>query len=125
MPFDQQQPSGFYKIFLISLLRCLNLVVVLFAQKNSFFKQWTVCNGQDGTGDIYNWDNVVNLHNMIKSSTTCGENVSVDEWKVDFIREIVNVKHKVLSLDEDSDVGFDNDDLEDIVDFLSTSCQFP
>ena len=57
----------------------------------------------------------------VKKKMVFSETNEADEWKVDFIKEIVNIKHKVLFLDEDGEEGFDNDDLEDIVDFLSTS----
>ena len=57
----------------------------------------------------------------VKKKMVFSETNEADEWKVDFIKEIVNIKHRVLFLDDNGEEGFDNDDLEDIVDFLSTS----
>jgi hypothetical protein len=43
------------------------------------------------------------------------------DWKIKMIKEIVDLKQNVLFLDDESDVLFDNEDLESIVEFLSTS----
>ena len=66
----------------------------------------------------------INLWEVKKKVVFCETNPA-DEWKVDFIKEIVNIKHKVLVLDAVGGMCFDNDDLEDIVDYLCTSWQFP
>ena len=42
-------------------------------------------------------------------------------WKADFIKEIVNVKQNVLFIDDDSDAFLENEDLDFIIDYLSTS----
>ena len=44
-----------------------------------------------------------------------------DEWRVRMIREITNIKQNVLYLDPTSNESFDNDQLNDIIDFLSTT----
>ena len=44
-----------------------------------------------------------------------------DEWRVRMIREITNIKQNVLYLDPISNESFDNDQLNDIIDFVSTT----
>ena len=61
--------------------------------ENTYCKQWKVCNGQDGTGDIYNWDNVIELSKMIqtddseKPSQQKEEKSGIkdDQWKVNLV----------------------------------------
>ena len=49
------------------------------------------------------------------------ESSAENDWKIKMIKEIVDLKQNVLFLDDESDVWFDNEDLESIVEFLSTS----
>ena len=49
------------------------------------------------------------------------ESSTENDWKIKMIKEIVDLKQNVLFLDDESDVLFDNEDLESIVEFLSTS----
>ena len=49
------------------------------------------------------------------------ESSAENAWKIKFIKEIVDLKQNVLILDEESDVLFDLEDPEFIVEFLSTS----
>ncbi len=48
---------------------------------------WKVCNGDDGTGDIYNWKNVIKLQNDIRSDhntkKTGKDGNNHEDWKVD------------------------------------------
>ena len=44
-----------------------------------------------------------------------------DAWKVDLVKEVINIKHNVLVIEDDDDVTFDNEDLDAILDYLSTS----
>ena len=60
--------------------------------------------------------NVSEVKKRIKFCDMAEEN----NWKVDFLREIVNVKNNVLVLDDEGEVFFDNEDLNDIIDYLST-----
>ena len=60
------------------------------------------------------------LKRKLKFCKSSAEN----DLKIKMIKEIVDLKQNVLFLDEESDVLFDNKDLEFIVEFLSTSCQF-
>ena len=50
----------------------------------------------------------INLREVKKKIVFCKTN-QADEWKVDFIKEIANIKHKVLVLDADGGMCFDND----------------
>ena len=43
-----------------------------------------------------------------------------DKWRVEFIKEITNLKQNALCLSDDG-VDFDADDLEDILKYLATS----
>ena len=49
------------------------------------------------------------------------ESSADDAWKVKFLKEIVDVKQKVLFLNEESDVMFEDEDLEFLIEFLSTN----
>ena len=66
-----------------------------------------------------------NIENMktseMKRKLKFCESSAENAWKIKFIKEIVVLKQNVLILDEESDVLFDNEDLEFIVEFLSTS----
>ena len=44
-----------------------------------------------------------------------------DKWRVRMLREITNIKQNVSYLDPTSDESFENDQLNDIIDFLSTT----
>ena len=57
----------------------------------------------------------------VKSTMKFAESAEEDEWKVDFLKEIINIKHNVLVIKDDDDVAFDNDDFDAILDYLSTS----
>ena len=57
----------------------------------------------------------------VKSTMKFAESAEEDEWKVDFLKEIINIKHNVLVIKDDDDVTFDNDDFDAILDYLSTS----
>lgn len=48
-------------------IKVLSNLSQLNGSQNTYCKQWKVCNGQDGTGDIYNWDNVIELSKMIQT----------------------------------------------------------
>jgi hypothetical protein len=59
-------------------------------------RYWKVCHGEDGTGDIYNWNNVIKLQNKIwddsfprrNGNTFAQEETSRrtnDEWKVNLV----------------------------------------
>ena len=61
--------------------------------------------------------NVSEVKKRIKFCDMAEEN----NWKVDFLREIVNVKNNVLVLDDEGEVFFDNEDLNDMIYYLSTS----
>lgn len=54
--------------------------------------RWKVCNGKDGTGDIYNWDNVLALQNEIWNGSLSYDDDNIksdddddDKWKVDLV----------------------------------------
>ncbi len=53
--------------------------------------RWKVCNGKDGTGDIYNWDNVLALQNEIWNGALSYDDHNIqrddydDKWKVDLV----------------------------------------
>ena len=49
------------------------------------------------------------------------ESSAKNAWKIKLIKELVDLKRNVLILDEESDVLFDNEDLEFIVEFLTTT----
>ena len=49
------------------------------------------------------------------------ESSAEDAWKVKFLKEIVDVKQKVLFLNEESDVMFEDEDLEFLIEFISTN----
>ena len=42
-------------------------------------------------------------------------------WKADFIKEIVDLKHNVLTLDDNGGMSFDKEELDDIIDYICTS----
>ena len=43
-------------------------------------------------------------------------------WRADFIKEIVNVKYKsMVLLNDENEEMFDNEDLDDIIDYLCSS----
>ena len=75
-----------------------------------FVKQATGC---DTVEDI-------NINQVKKTMKFC-EVDDKDAWKADFIKEIVNVKQNVLFIDDDSDPFLENEDLDFIIDYLSTS----
>ena len=58
---------------------------------------------------------------QIKKTLKCCENDPNNEWKAEFIREVVNVKQIVMFLNDDSEVMFENEDLDAIVEYLATS----
>ena len=58
--------------------------------------------------------------NEVKKKLKFCENEADNSWKTSFIKEIVNLKHNVLYLDEDSD-QFETEDLDFLLEFLSTS----
>ena len=47
----------------------------------------------------------------VKSTMKFAEPAEEDAWKVEFLKEIINMKHNVLVIDDDDDVTFDNEDL--------------
>ena len=61
--------------------------------------------------------NITKVKNTIKFAETTEDN----SWKIEFLKEIVNIKHNVLVLKDDEEVAFENDDFDFIIDYLSTS----
>ena len=59
--------------------------------------------------------------NGLKKSLKFCESPSEHGWKVQFIKEIVDVKQKVLFLNQESDMMFEDEDLEYLIEFLSTN----
>lgn len=53
------------------------------AKKSQQNINWNVCNGDDNTGDIYNWNNVIKLTDDIKQDSSSEHDN--DEWKVDLV----------------------------------------
>ena len=73
---------------------------------------------QQATG----YDTVEDINiNQVKKTMKFSEVDDKDAWKADFIKEIVNVKQNVLFIDDDSDAFLENEDLDFIIDYLSTS----
>ena len=59
--------------------------------------------------------------NEMKITLKFCESPSEHGWKVQFIKEIVDVKQKVLFLNQESDMMFEDEDLEYLIEFLSTN----
>ena len=73
---------------------------------------------QQATG--YDTVEDINIIQVKKTMKFCEVNDN-DAWKADFIKEIVNVKQNVLFFDDDSDAFLETEDLDFIIDYLSTS----
>ena len=43
-----------------------------------------------------------------------------DQWKLQFVREITNVKQNVLTIEENENGHFSNEELGDILDYITT-----
>ena len=59
--------------------------------------------------------------NGLKKTLKFCESPSEHGWKVQFIKEIVDVKQKVLFLNQESDMMFKDADLDYLIEFLSTN----
>ena len=57
----------------------------------------------------------------VKITTKFAETADDNSWKVDFLREIMNIKHNVLVLKDDDEFTFDNAYFYDPIDYLITS----
>ena len=60
--------------------------------------------------------NITKVKNTIKFAETTEDN----SWKIEFLKEIVNIKHNVLVLKDDEEVTFENDDFDYIIDYLES-----
>ena len=59
--------------------------------------------------------------NTVKKKVKLCEFSEENRWKVDCIKEIVNVKYKVLVLNNEEENALDDDELNEILEFISTS----
>ena len=62
----------------------------------------------------------INTNQVKKNMKFCEVDPS-ESWKANFIREVVNLKQNVLFLDDETEVVFENQDLDYIVEYLATS----
>ena len=62
-------------------------------------------------------------NNAMKKKIKFCQIMDEDRWRVDFVKEIVNLQYNVLVLNEDEQ-ALDTDELNEILDFICTSWQF-